>query len=86
VRDGWRWALAQTLATFVVPTQLAGANPPAIRLASTSVADGAFAARPRDMEGPRSAAQNHPLGSLAGGALACPLPASVTSTGVRAKV
>ena len=77
---------AQTIGKLSVPPSWAGATP-AIRLAATSLPDGAFAATAAPtMEVPLSALNQASLGSLAGGALGSPASRVVTSTGVRAKV
>jgi PPE-repeat protein len=77
---------AQTVGKLSVPPSWAGATP-AIRLAATSLPDGAFAATAAPtMEVPLSALNQASLGSLAGGALGSPASRVVTSTGVRAKV
>src|SRR3984885_747418 len=77
---------AQTVGKLSVPPSWAGA-PPAIRLAATSLPDGAFAATAAPtMEVPLSALNQASLGSLAGGALGSPASRVVSSTGVRAKV
>ena len=77
---------AQTVGKLSVPPSWAGATP-AIRLAATSLPDGAFAATAAPtMEIPLSALNQASLGSLAGGALGSPASRVVSSTGVRAKV
>jgi PPE-repeat protein len=77
---------AQTVGKLSVPPSWASATP-AIRLAATSLPDGAFAATAAPtMEVPLSALNQASLGSLAGGALGSPASRVVTSTGVRAKV
>jgi PPE-repeat protein len=77
---------AHTVGKLSVPPSWAGATP-AIRLAATSLPDGAFAATAAPtMEVPLSALNQASLGSLAGGALGSPASRVVTSTGVRAKV
>jgi PPE-repeat protein len=77
---------AQTIGKLSVPPSWAGATP-AIRLAATSLPDGAFAATAAPtMEVPLSALNQATLGSLAGGALGSPASRVVSSTGVRAKV
>src|ERR1700743_8423 len=77
---------AHTVGKLSVPPSWAGATP-AIRLAATSLQDGAFAATAAPtMEIPLSALHQASLGSLAGGALGSPASRVVTSTGVRAKV
>jgi PPE-repeat protein len=77
---------AQTVGKLSVPPSWAGATP-AIRLAATSLPDGAFAATAApSMEVPLSALNQASLGSLAGGALGSPASRVVASTGVRAKV
>src|SRR6201996_6366778 len=77
---------AHTVGKLSVPPSWAGATP-AIRLAATSLPDGAFAATAAPtMEIPLSALNQASLGSLAGGALGSPASRVVTSTGVRAKV
>ncbi len=77
---------AHTIGKLSVPPSWAGATP-AIRLAATSLPDGAFAATAAPtMEIPLSALNQASLGSLAGGALGSPASRVVTSTGVRAKV
>jgi PPE-repeat protein len=77
---------AQTIGKLSVPPSWAGATP-AIRLAATSLPDGAFAATAAPtMDIPLSALNQASLGSLAGGALGSPASRVVTSTGVRAKV
>jgi PPE-repeat protein len=77
---------AQTVGKLSVPPSWAGATP-AIRLAATSMPDGAFAATAAPtMEVPLSALNQASLGSLAGGALGSPASRVVSSTGVRAKV
>src|ERR1700759_4375582 len=77
---------AQTIGKLSVPPSWAGATP-AIRLAATSLPDGAFAATAAPtMEVPLSALNQASLGSLAGGALGSPASRVVASTGVRAKV
>ena len=77
---------AQTVGKLSVPPSWAGATP-AIRLAATSLPDGAFAATAAPtMEVPLSALNQASLGSLAGGALGSPASRVVSSTGVRAKV
>ncbi len=77
---------AQTVGKLSVPPSWAGATP-AIRLAASSLPDGAFAATAAPtMDIPLSALNQASLGSLAGGALGSPASRVVTSTGVRAKV
>ncbi len=77
---------AQAVGKLSVPPSWAGATP-AIRLAATSLPDGAFAATAAPtLEVPLSALNQASLGSLAGGALGSPASRVVTSTGVRAKV
>jgi PPE-repeat protein len=77
---------AQTIGKLSVPPSWAGATP-AIRLAATSLPDGAFAATAAPtMDIPLSAMNQASLGSLTGGALGSPASRVVTSTGVRAKV
>jgi PPE-repeat protein len=77
---------AHTIGKLSVPPSWAGATP-AIRLAATSLPDGAFAATAAPaMDIPMSALNQASLGSLAGGALGSPASRVVTSTGVRAKV
>jgi PPE-repeat protein len=77
---------AHTIGKLSVPPSWAGATP-AIRLAATSLPDGAFAATAAPtMELPLSALNQASLGSLAGGALGSPASRVVSSTGVRAKV
>src|SRR3984885_990058 len=77
---------AQTVGKLSVPPSWAGATP-AIRLAATSLPDGAFAATAAPtMEVPLSALNQASLGSLAGGALGSPASRVVSATGVRAKV
>jgi PPE-repeat protein len=77
---------AQTVGKLSVPPSWAGATP-AIRLAATSLPDGAFAATAAPtMEVPLSALNQASLGSLAGGALGSPASRVVSSAGVRAKV
>jgi PPE-repeat protein len=77
---------AQTIGRLSVPPSWAGATP-AIRLAATSLPDGAFAATAAPtMEVPLSALNQASLGSMAGGALGSPASRVVASTGVRAKV
>jgi PPE-repeat protein len=77
---------AQTVGKLSVPPSWAGATP-AVRLAATSLPDGAFAATAAPtMEVPLSALNQASLGSLAGGALGSPASRVVSSTGVRAKV
>jgi PPE-repeat protein len=77
---------AQTIGKLSVPPSWAGATP-AIRLAATSLPDGAFAATAAPtMDIPLSAMNQASLGSLTGGALGSPASRIVTSTGVRAKV
>ncbi|UMB68621.1 PPE family protein [Mycobacterium paraterrae] len=77
---------AHTIGKLSVPPSWAGATP-AIRLAATSLPDGAFAATAAPtMEAPLSALNQATLGSLAGGALGSPASRVVASTGVRAKV
>jgi PPE-repeat protein len=77
---------AQTVGKLSVPPSWAGATP-AIRLAATSLPDGAFAATAAPtMELPLSALNQATLGSAAGGALGSPASRVVSSTGVRAKV
>jgi PPE-repeat protein len=77
---------AHTVGKLSVPPSWAGATP-AIRLAATSLPDGAFAATAAPtMEVPLSALNQASLGSLAGGALGSPASRVVSSTGVRAKV
>src|ERR1700722_19942701 len=77
---------AQTVGKLSVPPSWAGATP-AIRLAATSLPDGAFAATAAPtMEVPLSALNQASLGSLAGGALGSPASRVVNATGVRAKV
>ena len=77
---------AQTVGKLSVPPSWAGATP-AIRLAATSLPDGAFAATAAPtMDIPMSALNQASLGSLTGGALGSPASRVVTSTGVRAKV
>ncbi|MDT5022335.1 MAG: hypothetical protein QOI33_2859 [Mycobacterium sp.] len=75
-----------TVGKLSVPPSWAGATP-AIRLAATSLPDGAFAATAAPtMEIPLSALNQASLGSLAGGALGSPASRVVSSAGVRAKV
>ena len=77
---------AHTIGKLSVPPSWAGATP-AIRLAATSLPDGAFAATAApSLEMPLSAMNQASLGSLAGGALGSPASRVVASTGVRAKV
>jgi PPE-repeat protein len=77
---------AHTVGKLSVPPSWAGATP-AIRLAATSLPDGAFAATAAPtMEIPLNALNQANLGSLAGGALGSPASRVVSSTGVRAKV
>jgi PPE-repeat protein len=77
---------AHTIGKMSVPPSWAGATP-AIRLAATSLPEGAFAATAAPaMEVPLSALNQASLGSLAGGALGSPASRVVASTGVRAKV
>jgi PPE-repeat protein len=77
---------AHTVGKLSVPPSWAGATP-AIRLAATSLPDGAFAATAAPaMEIPLSALNQASLGGLAGGALGSPASRVVASTGVRAKV
>jgi len=77
---------AQTVGKLSVPPSWASATP-AIRLAATSLPDGAFAATAAPtMEVPLSALNQASLGGLAGGALGSPASRVVSSTGVRAKV
>jgi PPE-repeat protein len=77
---------AHTVGKLSVPPSWASATP-AIRLAATSLPDGAFAATAAPtMEVPLSALNQASLGSLAGGALGSPASRVVSSTGVRAKV
>jgi len=77
---------AHTVGKLSVPPSWAGATP-AIRLAATSLPDGAFAATAAPtLEVPLSALNQANLGSLVGGALGSPASRVVTSTGVRAKV
>jgi len=77
---------AHTVGKLSVPPSWASASP-AIRLAATSLPDGAFAATAAPtMDIPLSAMNQASLGSLAGGALGSPASRVVTSTGVRAKV
>ena len=77
---------AHAVGKLSVPPSWAGATP-AIRLAATSLPDGAFAATAAPaMEVPLSALNQASLGSLAGGALGSPASRVVASTGVRAKV
>ena len=77
---------AHTVGKLSVPPSWAGATP-AIRLAATSLPDGAFAATAAPtMEIPLSAMNQASLGSLAGGALGSPASRVVSSAGVRAKV
>lgn len=77
---------AHTIGKLSVPPSWAGATP-AIRLAATSLPDGAFAATAAPtLEVPLSALNQASLGSLAGGALGSPASRVVSSTGVRAKV
>jgi PPE-repeat protein len=77
---------AHTVGRLSVPPSWAGATP-AIRLAATSLPDGAFAATAAPtMEIPLSALNQASLGSLAGGALGSPASRVVSSAGVRAKV
>jgi PPE-repeat protein len=77
---------AQTIGKLSVPPSWAGATP-AIRLAATSLPDGAFAATAApSLDVPLSALNQASLGSLAGGALGSPASRVVSSTGVRAKV
>jgi PPE-repeat protein len=77
---------AHTVGKLSVPPSWAGATP-AIRLAATSLPDGAFAATAAPtMEIPLSALNQANLGSLAGGALGSPASRVVSSAGVRAKV
>ncbi len=77
---------AHTIGKLSVPPSWAGATP-AIRLAATSLPDGAFAATAAPtMEVPLSALHQASLGSLAGGALGSPASRVVASAGVRAKV
>jgi PPE-repeat protein len=75
-----------TVGKLSVPPSWAGATP-AIRLAATSLPQGAFAATAAPtMEIPLSALNQASLGSLAGGALGSPASRVVSSAGVRAKV
>jgi PPE-repeat protein len=77
---------AHTVGKLSVPPSWAGATP-AIRLAATSLPDGAFAATAAPtIEIPLSALNQASLGSLAGGALGSPASRVVSSAGVRAKV
>jgi PPE-repeat protein len=77
---------AHTVGKLSVPPSWAGATP-AIRLAATSLPDGAFAATAAPaMQVPLSALNQASLGSLAGGALGSPASRVVSSAGVRAKV
>ena len=77
---------AHTIGKMSVPPGWASASP-AIRLAATSLPDGAFAATAAPtMELPLSALNQASLGSFAGGALGSPASRVVASTGVRAKV
>src|SRR5947209_2611141 len=77
---------AHTVGKLSVPPSWAGATP-AIRLAATSLPDGAFAATAAPtMDIPLSALNQASLGSLAGGALGSPASRVVSSAGVRAKV
>ena len=77
---------AHAVGKLSVPPSWAGATP-AIRLAATSLPDGAFAATAAPtMEIPLSAMNQASLGSLAGGALGSPASRVVSSAGVRAKV
>jgi PPE-repeat protein len=77
---------AHTVGKLSVPPSWASATP-AIRLAATSLPDGAFAATAAPtMEIPLSAMNQASLGSLAGGALGSPASRVVSSAGVRAKV
>jgi PPE-repeat protein len=77
---------AHTIGKLSVPPSWAGATP-AIRLAATSLPDGAFAATAAPtMQIPLSALNQASLGSLAGGALGSPASRVVSSAGLRAKV
>jgi PPE-repeat protein len=77
---------AHTVGKLSVPPSWAGATP-AIRLAATSLPEGAFAATAAPtMEIPLSALNQASLGGLAGGALGSPASRVVSSAGVRAKV
>ena len=77
---------AQTIGKLSVPPSWASATP-AVRLAATSLPEGAFAATAAPtMELPLSALNQASLGSLTGGALGSPASRVVSSTGVRAKV
>jgi PPE-repeat protein len=77
---------AHTVGKLTVPPSWASATP-AIRLAATSLPDGAFAATAAPtMDLPLSALNQATLGSAAGGALGSPASRVVSSTGVRAKV
>jgi PPE-repeat protein len=77
---------AQTIGKLSVPPSWASATP-AVRLAATSLPEGAFAATAAPtMELPLSALNQASLGSLTGGALGSPTSRVVSSTGVRAKV
>ena len=77
---------AQAVGKLSVPPSWAGATP-AVRLAATSLPDGAFAATAAPtMEVPLSALNQASLGGLAGGALGSPASRVVASAGVRAKV
>jgi PPE-repeat protein len=78
---------AQTVGKLSVPPSWAGATP-AVRLAATSLPDGAFAATaaPTATDIPLSLLNQSTMGSLTGGALGSPASRVVSSTGVRPKV
>jgi PPE-repeat protein len=79
---------AQTVGKLSVPPSWAGATP-AVRLAATSLPDGAFAATAAPTAAtdiPLSLLNQSTMGSLTGGALGSPASRVVSSTGVRPKV
>ena len=79
---------AQTVGKLSVPPSWASATP-AVRLAATSLPDGAFAATAAPTAAtdiPLSLLNQSTMGSLTGGALGSPAARVVSSTGVRAKV
>jgi PPE-repeat protein len=77
---------AHTIGKLSVPPSWAGATP-AVRLAATSLQDGAFAATAAPTTDiPLSLLNQSTMGSLTGGALGSPASRVVSSTGVRPKV
>ena len=77
---------AHTIGKLSVPPSWAGATP-AVRLAATTLPDGAFAATAAPTTDiPLSLLNQSTMGSLTGGALGSPASRVVSSTGVRPKV